>query len=190
MRAETHRIFARAGDGDPGAALVRSAGEAGCVHLGAGHFAMQDMRVLRRRDAVAQQAGVIGETAIGLDDDLGRTRLLEHALHGEFDAVEDRAPDDLAHIGQDHDMAARVRQADRLDAGVVAEQARRQPGVAQGDALLFAEEAALQRDGRVIEVPPHSAFLRGNCYNRNIDVLIFTIRLDKVKIAYGAIAGK
>ena len=51
MRAKAHRIFASAGDGDPGSLRIRSAGEAGAIHFRARHFAMQDMRIPGRRHA-------------------------------------------------------------------------------------------------------------------------------------------
>ncbi len=88
VRAEALRVIPHTGDGHPGTALVLADLEPGLVHRHAGHLAVERVIVLRRRRAVAQQAGVIGEAAIGVEDGRSRPGLVEHAPHGELDAVE------------------------------------------------------------------------------------------------------
>ena len=88
----------------------------GRVHRGAGHLAMQRMVILRTGATVAQQTGVIGETAIGLDDHLRGARLGKSAVHRQAHAVEHRVPEHLAHVRQHLDPAARGVHADHLDA--------------------------------------------------------------------------
>ena len=94
-----------------------------------GHLAVEGMGVLRTRDAVTQQAGMEHQAAVSLDDRLRRTGGIEHAVHGELDAVERRAPNHLPEVGQDHHLAAWMAEPDRLDAGRKAEQAGRQVAV-------------------------------------------------------------
>ena len=52
----------------PGAPRIRSAGDPGLIHVRAGRLAVQSVIVAGGGDAVAQQSGMIGEEAIGLND--------------------------------------------------------------------------------------------------------------------------
>jgi hypothetical protein len=155
MRAEAHRVFARASDSDPRPAIVAAAGDPGLVHLGARHFTMEDMRVGRRRNAVAQESGMIGEAAVGLDNDLGRARRTEHALHRQLDAVELGAPDDLPEMRQDDHEPARVRKPHCFDSGVVAKNAGGEPAISDSFPLLFAETRSRQGDCDAIVFASH-----------------------------------
>ena len=83
---------------------------------------MQLVVILRTRHAVAQQAAMKGEAAVGVDDHLRRSRRRVLVPHAEPHAIEARIPKHLAKIGKHDCVAAPVRQPHRLDAGVVAEQ--------------------------------------------------------------------
>ena len=114
---------------------------------------MQRVRVAGAGHAVAQQAAVIGEAAIGLDDGRDRARRGEHALHRKLDAVERGAPQHLAHERQHDRLAARVSQPQRLDACVISERMRAQFAETGDLALLVAEHLASQRENRFVHRP-------------------------------------
>ena len=105
------------------------------------------MGILGPRDAVPQQAGMEHQAAVGLDDRLRRAGDIEHARHGEIDAVERRTPDHLPEIGQNGNLAAGMAEPNRLDAGREAEQAGRQAAVPQQHPLTVGEVAAIEIDG-------------------------------------------
>ena len=123
---------------------ISPAGDTGFVHIRARRLAMESVRVARAGNAVAQKPGVIGKTPVGLDDGPGRARRRKHALHGEFDAVERRAPNHLTHEWQRHDMTARIGQANGFDSGVKTEDTGMQRAIARGLSLLLAETLAPQ----------------------------------------------
>jgi catechol 2,3-dioxygenase-like lactoylglutathione lyase family enzyme len=121
--AEAHDVFPRADDAQERAGRVLAQFQPGTIHRRAGKFAMRRVVVAGGGHAVAQQAAMEGEAAIGLGDAGGGARCIEAAGHGQIDAVEARRPDHAAHPGQDHHLAPAVPQPQAGDAGVVAEQA-------------------------------------------------------------------
>ena len=103
-------VFANQPDG------VRRDFQPGAIHLRAGKLAMQRVRVFRRGATTGEQAGMEGETAVGIDDFPRRLRPREHVFHAQRVAVESRIPEDLPHEGQDFQMTARVGDGQTFDA--------------------------------------------------------------------------
>ncbi|WYK06271.1 hypothetical protein DWF04_021660 [Cereibacter sphaeroides f. sp. denitrificans] len=106
---------------DEGALPIGAEEQMGAVHGRHRHLAMQRMVVLRTGGSVAQQARMIGEGAVGLEDRGARAGAVEAIAHRQAAPVEFGVPDHLAEVGQDRHGAPRIRQPQRLDARGIAE---------------------------------------------------------------------
>ena len=157
IRAEAHRVTAHPRHRHPRAPRIRPVGDPGLVHFRARGFTVHSMIVAGGGDAVAQESGMVGEAAIGLDNGLCGPRRREHALHLKRNAVERRAPHHLPHVRQDHHVAACVAEPNGVDAGVVAKEARGQAFRGDRFSLPFAEGRSLQHDSDLVLPGLHRA---------------------------------
>ena len=80
----------------------------GLIHRGTGHFAMQRVRIFRRRAAISQYTRVESKAAVSRYHFRSRFRLTEHVAHGQFMPVKLSIPDHLPHPGQNNQMSTTV----------------------------------------------------------------------------------
>ncbi len=144
MRPETHDIFAGTTDCHKGTLVIMAKFNGGTIHFGTGHFTMQRMSIGRAWAAIGQQPGMERKTAIGFDNDVGRSRHAEHVFHGQIHTIKHRIPDHLPHEGQNHQIAAFIFQPDCFDAGFIAKQAGRHAAMRCDDMFGFTEEGFAQ----------------------------------------------
>ena len=108
-----------AADGDGLGGLVQL--KPGRLERRVRQFAVKRVGVGRPRRAEPGQPAMNHEGAIGLEIDHGVDRLVEHGFHRQLAAVETGAPDLLSLEGKNDDLAARIADPQRRDAGRIGE---------------------------------------------------------------------